>query len=109
MQAQGENPLPAQHSARPGANPPFTFANTMFICGINIPRIFQGDSQAKRISGDVFDDDYMSCMDKTVKELEYDLKSFSTLTTANSQIRLNPRQKNNVKAFIQWTKDQYCL
>ena len=28
---------------------------------------------------------------------------------ANSQIRLNLVHKNNVKAFIQWTRDQYRL
>ena len=48
-------------------------------------------------------------MDKTVKELYCDLKSYSTLTDVNRQIRLNPGQKNNVKAFIQWTRYQYRL
>ena len=41
MQAQGENPLPAQHPDRPGANPTFTVANTMFICDIDSPKLFQ--------------------------------------------------------------------
>ena len=81
----------------------------MFICGIYSPTLFQGDSQAKRISGELFDDEFVSCMDKTVKYLENDLKSYSTLTAANGQIRLNPGQKDNVKAFIRWTRDQYRL
>ena len=72
----------------------------MFICGINIQTLFQGESQAKQISGKVFDNEFMSCMDNTVKELYYDLKSYSTLTAANSQIHLNPGHKNNLKAFI---------
>ena len=59
MQAQGENPLPAQHSARPGANPPFTVANEMFIYGINSSTLFQGDLQAERIYGEVFNNDFM--------------------------------------------------
>ena len=67
MQEQGENPPTAQHPARPGANPPFTVANVVFICGINIPTLFQGDSQEKRISSELFDDNFMSCMDKIVK------------------------------------------
>ena len=73
MQAQGSNPPPQQHPARPGANPPFMIANAMFKCGIDIPTIFQGDSQAKRIDGKVFDDDFVSCMDKRVKKLDDDL------------------------------------
>ena len=48
-------------------------------------------------------------MDKTVKELDDNLMSYSTITAANSQIRLNLVHKNNVKAFIQWTRDQYRL
>ena len=74
IQAQVANPPPAQHPSRSGVNPPFTVANVMFICGINIPTVFQGDSHAERISGKLFDYDFMSCMDKTVKELDDDLK-----------------------------------
>ena len=101
MQAQGEKPPPSQQQDRPGSNPPFTVSNVTFICGIDSPMLFQADSQAMRISGGVFYDDLISCMDKAVKELNNDLKSYSTLTAANSQIRLNPGQKNNVSAFIQ--------
>ena len=67
MQGQGENPSPAQHPAMPSANPPFRFANAMLICGIYSPNCFQRDSQDKRITGKVFDDDFVSCMDKTIK------------------------------------------
>ena len=94
-------PPPSQQQDRPGSNPPFTVSNVTFICGIDSPMIFQADSQAMRISGGVFYDDLISCMDKVVKELNDDLKSYSTLTAANGQIRLNPGQKNNVQAFIQ--------
>ena len=76
MQAQGENTSPAQHPARPGTNPLFTVRNATFLCGISSSTLLQGDSKAKRIVGKVFDDDFMSCMDKPVKELDYDLKSY---------------------------------
>ena len=101
MQAQGANPLPAQHPARPGENTPFMVANAIFICGIYIPTLFKGNSQAKRIAGKLFHYDFVSCMDKTVKESYDDLNSYSTLTAANGQIRLNPGQKKDVKTFIQ--------
>ena len=90
MQAQGANPPPEQYMARPDANPPFTVTNTIFICGNYIPTLFQGNSQAERISGELFDDKFMSCIDKTVKELDNNLKSNSTLTATNGQISLNP-------------------
>ena len=48
-------------------------------------------------------------MDKTFTALEDDFKSYSALTVTNGQIRLTPGTKRNVKAFIQWTRDRYCL
>ena len=61
------NPLPSQQPARTGANPPFTVTNAMFICGIDSLTLFQGDSQAKRIFREVSDNEFVSCMDKSVK------------------------------------------
>ena len=54
---------------------------------------FQGDSQADQIAGEVFDYDLVSCMDKTVKSLDDELKSYSTLTAANGQICLTRDRK----------------
>ena len=51
----------------------------------------------------------MSCMDRPVKYLDNDLKSYSNLTTENGHILLNPGEKSNVKAFIQCTRYQYRL
>ena len=101
MRAQETNPYPAQYSARPGANPPFKVAIVMFIFGNDSAPLFQEDSQAKKVASELFDDDFVSCMDKNVKELDDNLNSYSLLTAANSQIRLNMVQKKNVKAFIQ--------
>ena len=81
----------------------------MFIFGNDSAPLFQEDSQAKKVASELFDDDFVSCMDKNVKELDDNLNSYSSLTAANSQIRLNMVQKKNVKAFIQWTWDQYRL
>ena len=67
MQTKVANLPPAQHLARPGANPFLMVSNMMFMCGVNTPMIFQRDSQAKQITGEVFDCDFMSCMDNTVK------------------------------------------
>ena len=74
MQAQGANLSPAQHLDRPGANPLFTAANAMFICDIDSPTLFQGDSQAKQIAREVFNDDFVSWMDKIVKQIRQLLK-----------------------------------
>ena len=95
--------------AAPGANPPFTFANAMFDCGITDDVLFDGNTKASRIYNELFDDDFMSCMDKTYVELDDNLKSYSTLTATHGQISLTPGNNKNIQAFIQWMRDQICL
>ena len=48
-------------------------------------------------------------MDKTYIELDDELDSYPTITAAHGQIRLTPRHKKNIKAFIQWTRDHIRL
>ena len=97
MQVQGANKPPVQHLARPSANTLFMAGNATYICGINSSTLLQRDSQAERIAGEVFNDEFMSCMDKAVKKLENDLKSYSALMASNGQIRLNTGQKKMLK------------
>lgn len=60
----------------------------------------------ERIATDMFDDDFQTCMDKDLKELDDDLRSYSTLTIAQGQIRLQPGIKKRIHAFIQWSCDR---
>jgi len=41
---------------------------------------FSGATNAQQIVVDMFDDDFISCMDKSYEEIEADIKSYSTLT-----------------------------
>ena len=77
-----------------------TVADAMVICGL--------DNDASIIAEHVFQDDFRSCMDKSVMEVNEDLKTFESLTVAQGQIRLLPGQKNKIKAFVQWTHDHCC-
>ena len=45
-------------------------------------------------------------MDKTIKELDEDLKSYSALTIGNGQIRLTPGNKRNIRGLMQWCRDK---
>ena len=87
------------------AAPTFTVIDVMAQCGVDNFVLFNGATQAQRFGTEVFDNDFHSCMDKTFEELDEDFKSYSTLTVANCQIRLNPGTKRNIRAFIQWTRD----
>ena len=97
------------HPSTPGANPPFTLANAMFDCGIIDAELFDGDMKASRIATELFNNDFTLCMDKMYVKLYDDLKSYSTLTASHDKIRITPGHKKNIKAFIQWTRDQIRL
>ena len=85
---------------------PFTVADALIACNVDNAMRFNGATQAERLALDIFDDDFQTCMDKTMEELDEDFKSYSVLTVANGQIRLNPAVKRNIRAFIQWSRDQ---
>jgi hypothetical protein len=68
------------------------------------------DTQAQRIADDIFDNIFSSCMDLTsFKELDDHFKTYSDLTVAHGQIRLRPGTRKNIKAFVQWTRDEIRL
>ena len=87
----------------------FTVTDAIALCGVDNVQIHQGMTRAARIAGDVFFDDFQSCMDKTMDELDSDFKTFSGLTAAQGQIRLLPGVKRSIKAFVQWTRDEIRL
>ena len=87
--------------------PVFTVLDAITLCGVNSNVLFNGDTQAQRIATEIFDDDHQSVMDKTIRELQDDFKSYSALTVANGQIRLTPGITRNIKAYMQWAQDCY--
>ena len=48
-------------------------------------------------------------MDGTFKELDEHFKTYSDHTVAQGQIRVRPGTRKNIKAFVQWTRDQLLL
>ena len=89
-----------------GVAPVYTVLDALVACGVDNMSLFNGNSPAWRLSNELFSDDFESCLDKTQQELDEDLKSYSTLTQAQGQIRILPGCRKNIKAFIQWSKDQ---
>ena len=73
--------------------PVYTVFDAMVLSGANDGDSFQGRSSAQRIATDIFEDDFNTSMDKTYKDLDDDLKMFSSLTAMQGQIRLLPGVK----------------
>ena len=87
----------------------YTVRDAMVECGVNNTDIFDGKTPAQRLAEDLFSDDFSTCMDKTHEELDSDFKTYSDLTQAQGQIRITPGIKKNIKAFLQWSRDEYRL
>ena len=89
--------------------PPFTVYDAMVKCGVDTTLIFNGNNKAQRIATDLFDDDFHTCIDKTIEELNSDLKDYSQLTVNQGQINLSPATKKNVRAFLHWVKHKFRI
>ena len=85
---------------------PFTVLNAIILCEVDNVTHFEGQTQAQRISRDVFDDDFDTCLVKTIEDFDDDLKHYSDLPANSGRIRLNPRQKKNIKALMFWAYDK---
>ena len=86
-----------------------TIRESLTLCGVDDILLFQGQTAAERVSIAMFDDDYQTCIDKTLQELEDDFKDFSALTIQAGRLRFDPTTKRNIKAFLYWCKDKYRL
>ncbi len=66
--------------------------------------------QAQRVAAYIFDNMFMSCMDLAFKVMDAHFITYLDLTVvAQGQIRLRPGRDKNIKAFVQWTRDEMRL
>ena len=63
---------------------PQTMVAALEECGvlINNPQIMNGETVSQRITNDIFDNDFYSCMELSSSDLEDNWKTYSTLTVA---------------------------
>ena len=50
-----------------GIIPPFTVSDAIYDCGVMESALFNGDTKSDRISAELSDDDFSSCLYKTYK------------------------------------------
>ena len=86
-----------------------TVVDAMVACGLDHDQLFMDETQAQRFANDIFDGLFTSCLDITFKELDEHFKTYSDLTVAQGQIRVRPGTRKNIKAFVQWTRDELRL
>jgi hypothetical protein len=86
-----------------------TVTDAMEACGVDHVLLFTDETQAQRLANDIFDDLFTTCLDVTFKELDEHFKTYSDLTAAQGQIRVRPGVRKNIKAFVQWARDELRL
>ena len=86
-----------------------TVIDAMIACGVDHDILFMDETQAQRLAADIFGDQFTSCLDVTFKELDEHFKTYSDLTVAQGQIRVRPGTRKNIKAFVQWARDELRL
>ncbi|KAI2503573.1 hypothetical protein MHU86_10860 [Fragilaria crotonensis] len=86
-----------------------TVLNALIACGVDNVTLFMGETAAQRIADDIFDNLFITCKDMTFKEMDDHFKTYSELSAAQGQIRVRPGVRKNIKAFVQWTRDELRL
>ena len=88
---------------------PFTVIDALEACGVPENIVFNGMNHRERLSNDIFDDTFDTCLTMTIEDLDNDLKIFSGLNVNQGQIRFHPRVQRNIRAMLQWAKEELLL
>ena len=89
----------------------FSIEDALILCGVSqTPGVVAVDrkSDAERMANEIFSNQFESCKDMSCKDITDDLKTYSTLTVNEGRIRLTIRKKKNIRALLQWVKDEFC-
>ena len=86
-----------------------TVIDGMVACGMDHDALFQDETQAQRLATDIFGNQFSACLDVMFKELDKHFKTYTDLTAAQGRIQILPGVRKNIKAFVQWTRDECVL
>ena len=100
-----EENLPQVQENQAQNGPPYTIMDAMILCGVDNINNHNGQTAAECFVSDIFSNSFQICMDKTIEELQNDLKQYSNLTQNQGQIRVSPGVIQRIHAFIQWSRD----
>ena len=91
------------------APPVHTVEQAMILCGLSDAEFWNDMSPAERVADELFDNDFSTCMDMKMEELESSQKTLAELRVNQGKVVILPSSKRKIRAFIQWTRDQYRL
>ena len=71
--------------------------------------IFDGSNSSERIANYVFNDNFNTCIDLKFSDIEKHWKTYIYLTVDEGFIRLRPRTKVNIRAFVHWVRERISM
>ena len=77
----------------------------MVLCGLNNEVQFQGMTPEERFATGIFRNSFHICFDKTMEEVNNDIKQYGSLTQNQGQIRISPGIRQMICSLIQWSRD----
>jgi hypothetical protein len=87
-----------------------TIVDAMVACVVEHDTLFQDETQAQRLASDIFGNHFSACLDVTpFKELDEHFKTYGDLTAVQGRIQVRVGTRKNIKAFVQWTRDELRL
>lgn len=86
-----------------------TVLDGILLCDIPNANPYQGRTSAVRVATDLFADSFDMAREKTVHELDEDLKAFADLPANAGRLRFAPAVRTKLKAFMFWIKEEYRM
>ena len=83
----------------------YTVMQAMVLCGVNDTDQHQGMTPAQRFAPDIISDSFTMCLNKSVEEVNNDIKQYGSLTQTQGQMRITPGNRQNIQDFMQWSRD----
>ena len=79
----------------------FTVRDEMVLYGIDNESLFQGFlTPAQRFTSVIFSASFTMCFDKTMGEVNHDIKQYTSLTQSQGQLRITLDIRQNDQAFM---------
>lgn len=84
-----------------------TVLRSLMDCGVENHSngvIWNGESASQRIASKVFNNNFSTCIDITLQDLDDRWKTYSSLTVNEGCIRIKPTTKFRIRAFTEWVR-----
>ena len=88
---------------------PNTVTSALTLCGVLSDTdsiIFDGSNASERIANNILNDNFNTCIDLKLSDIDKHWEMYGPLNVAKGCIRLRPRTKVITRDFVHWVRDR---